>query len=78
MDNITKFLLKLSIKERTLILEIMQKILNKDFDWLDLIRLKWKDNLFRVRKRKIRIIFSQKNGIINIIDINYWDKIYNK
>jgi len=76
MDKITKFLLKLSEKERGYILEIMNKILSMDLDWLDIKKLQWEKDLFRVRKWKIRIIFKVIWSNWKIIDINYRDKIY--
>jgi len=75
MDKIKKFLLKLSQKERDIIILITQKILLWDFNGLDIKRLEWKENFFRVRKWKIRIIFFQVGKNIKIIDINYIQKI---
>ena len=77
MDKITKFLLKLSIKERNLILEIIGKILSLDLNWLDIKKLQWEENLYRIRKWKIRIIFSLIWSKSKIIDINYRGNIYN-
>jgi len=77
MDKITKFLLKLSIKERNFILEIMWKILSLQLDGLDIKQLQWKTNLFRIRKWKIIIIFQIEWSKSKIIDINYREKIYN-
>jgi mRNA-degrading endonuclease RelE of RelBE toxin-antitoxin system len=76
MDKITKFLLKLSLKERNFILEIMNKILSLDLNWLDIKKLQWEDNLFRIRKGKIRIVFKIEWKNWKIIDINYRDTIY--
>ncbi len=76
MDNITKFLLKLSLRERRLILEILENILSLDLRNLDVKKLQWKKNLFRVRKWKIRIIFKKDSWIWTIININYRNKVY--
>lgn len=76
MDKITKFLLKLSLKERNFILEILNKILKIDLDGLDIKKLKWEKNLFRIIKWKIRIIFKMIDWKWKIIDINYSDKTY--
>ena len=76
MDKITKFLLKLSEKEREFILFVMGKISILSLDWLDIRKLQWETDLFRVRKWKIRIIFKKENLKWVIIDINYRDKIY--
>lgn len=76
MDKIKKFLLKLSQKERDIIILITQKILLWDFNGLYIKKLEWKENFFRVRKWRIRIIFFQVGKNIKIIDINYRGRIY--
>lgn len=76
MDKITKFLLRLSLEERGIILNILQKILLWNIDWLDIKKLQWYKNIYRVRKWKIRIIFSKVNDKSKIVDINYRDQIY--
>ena len=76
MDKITKFLLKLSEKEREFILFMIKKISVLSLEWLDIKKLQWETNLFRVRKWKIRIIFKKENFKWIIIDINYRSKIY--
>jgi len=76
MDKISKFLQKLSFKEREIIRIILEKIIFCKFDDLDCKKLVWHDSLYRVRKWKIRIIFSKVWKDIKIIDINYRWKIY--
>jgi mRNA-degrading endonuclease RelE of RelBE toxin-antitoxin system len=76
MDKITKFLLKLSLKERNIILILIEKILSWDIDWLDIKKLKWEDYLYRARKGSIRIIFYKKENELKLIDINYRWQIY--
>jgi len=78
MDNITKFLLKLSQKQRSIILEILEKILADTLDTLDVSSITWKENLYRVRKWKIRIIFEKTHIWNKIIDINFRGNIYKK
>ena len=78
MDSITKFLLKLSILERNIILELIEKILVLNLDALDVKKMIWKDNLYRIRKWKIRIIFKKEGNKWVLLDINYRDKIYKK
>jgi len=77
MDKIQKFLLKLSVKEREVILFIVQKILSWEIQNLDQKKLKWEEYLYRVRKWNIRIVYYKKENNIKIIDINYRGKIYN-
>lgn len=76
MDKISKFLLKLSLKEKEEILFLIEKITSWLFDWLDFKKLQSENNLYRVRKWKIRIIFSKSWNNIKIIDINYRWQIY--
>ena len=76
MDSITKFLLKLSQKERNIILNLIKKILILDLNDLDIKKLAWKENYYRVRKWKIRIVFKKEKNYWVLIDINYRDKIY--
>ncbi len=77
MDKIQKFLLKLSWKQRAEILAILEKILSGNTAWLDLRKLEWNHYLFRIRKGKIRIVFSSESGGNKIINLDYRDSIYN-
>jgi len=79
MDKISKALDKLSAKENRVIKNILLKIKNDFLAGLDLKKLKNKDDIFRVRKGKIRIIFKmKKNKQISILAIERRsDKTYN-
>lgn len=65
-----KFLLKLDIKVRFKLKIIITKILNNDFEGLNIQPLSWKSWYFKIRIWKIRIIFI-KSDDENIID-NIW------
>lgn len=78
MDKITKFLLKLSVKERSVLMVIMEKILSWNIKWFDEKKLKLEEYLYRIRKGKIRIIYYKKDNEIKIIDMNYRWQIYKK
>ena len=78
MDKIAKFLLKLHEKDARLIISIIEKILLRDFDWLDLKKIKWEKNLYRIRKWKIRIVFFDDTKLIQIINVNYRKDAYSK
>lgn len=78
MDSITKFLLKLSLSERQILLQIIQQIIALQLDGLDVKKLTGKENYFRVRKWKIRIIFKKEGNIGNIIDVHYRGGVYKK
>lgn len=78
MDKISKFLQKLSLKEREIILTLLEKIILWSIDDLDCKKLVWEDSLYRVRKWKIRIIFSKVWDKIKIVDVNFRWQIYKK
>ena len=59
MDKIAKALQSLSPKERELTKNIILKIKSNSFSGLDLKKLKDQDNIFRVRRGKLRIIFRK-------------------
>lgn len=77
MDKLAKALKKLSPKEKISIKNILVKIKNNSLAGMDLKKLKSHDNVFRVRKGKIRIIFQFKNKNIFILSIEKrQDKTY--
>ena len=53
---------------------IVEDIINLKLDWYDVKKLSWFDHLFRLRKWKIRIVFSKTDNkwIIEKIDFR-WD-----
>jgi len=57
MDKIQKLLNSLSNKEKLKIKEILLKIKSKNLESLDIKKLKGREDIFRIRKRKLRIIF---------------------
>ncbi|MFA6995128.1 MAG: hypothetical protein WC249_01830 [Patescibacteria group bacterium] len=79
MDKIAKALKSLSVKERKIIKGILLKIKNGSLSGLDLKKLKNCDDIFRVRRGKLRIIFKkQNNGQYFILTIERRsDKTYN-
>lgn len=80
MNKLAKALQNLSDKERKLTKSVLLKINNNSLSWLDLKKLKNCDNIFRVRKGKLRVIFKkQDNGCCFILAIERRsDKTYNK
>lgn len=79
MDKIAKALQNLSAKERIFIKNILLKIKINSLSGFDLKKLKNCDNIFRIRKGKLRIIFKkQENGQYFILAIERRsDKTYN-
>ncbi len=65
---------KLDNKKYKELPQIVEDVINWNFSFYDLKKLWWFWNLFRIRKWKIRIIFSIENwkGIIEKIDFR-WD-----
>lgn len=80
MDKIAKALENLSTKERELIKSILLKVKNSSLTNFDVKKLKGYDDIFRVRKGKLRIIFKRENsGHISILAIERRsDNTYNK
>ncbi len=77
VDKIRKVLKKLTKKEREAVRDILEKINKNNFKGLDLKKLKGRDDIFRVRKGKIRIIFRKVNKSIFVLSIEKRsDKIY--
>ena len=69
MDKIKKALNKLSPKEKRRLKEILFQIDAGDFQSLNLKKLKGRNDVFRVRKGNIRIIFRKKDNSIKILSI---------
>lgn len=80
MDKIKKALKNLLASDRKIIKDILLKIQFENWEFLDIKKLKNNDDIFRVRKGKMRIIFkSDKNGNIKILAIEKRsDTTYNK
>jgi len=76
MDKIAKFLAKLTDKERVILLEIMRQIQQWQFDMLDYKKLAGEENLYRVRKWSMRIIYSLRDGKWVIRNIDYRGSVY--
>ncbi len=57
MDTIKKALTRLNRKERGVVLVILKKMERGEFMGLDVKKLKGRDDIFRVRKGNIRIIY---------------------
>ncbi len=69
VDKIEEELKKLTEKEREVIKNILTKIQEESIKGLDVKKLKGRDDIFRVRKGNIRIIFRKDNEKILILSI---------
>ncbi len=70
MNKIDKFLSKLSLKERIIALECMDAVKTRNFKDLNFKKLKGFDDLYRIRKSKLRIIFYMNKSEVRIIKID--------
>ncbi len=79
MDKIEKALKKLTKKEGGVIKKILLQLKNNQLDNLDLKKLKDRDDIYRIRKGKIRIIIKTTNTAQKILAIERRsDKTYKK
>lgn len=69
MNNIEKALKKLSDKERERAREILKKLYAGNTNGLDVKKLKGRDDIFRVRKEDMRIIYRLHGDTIFILAI---------
>lgn len=69
MDKIQKALQKLSGTERNAVKKVLVAINTQKLTGLDIQKLKGHKNIFRVRKRGIRILFRQTESEIFILAI---------
>lgn len=69
MDKIEKEIEKLSEKEKKSIKKILLDIKSEKFSGYDFKKLKGNDNIFRIRKGKIRIIFRKNSNGCSILTI---------
>ncbi len=63
MNKIEKALQQLSPKDRAVVKETILSIYKGNFEGFDLKKLKGKGGLYRVRKGKLRIIFTLKKEV---------------
>ena len=69
MPNLKKLLSKFNKAERKAIESLIESIVSFNWSGLDIKKLKGYENIFRVRKGKLRIIFSKEKGEIFILAI---------
>lgn len=70
MDKIEKALQKLTAEERKIVKDILTKLKSQRLQNLNLKKLKGRNDIFRVRKGKIRIIYQTGlAGQISILSI---------
>ncbi len=67
MDAIKKALKKLSAKERAWIRDILVKLAAGRTQGLDIKKLQGRDDIFRVRKGDIRIVYRRNDRDISVL-----------
>jgi len=67
MDAIEKALKKLTVKERGWVREVFEKLISNKAQGLDIKKLQGRDDIFRVRKGDVRIVFRKNSGMISIL-----------
>lgn len=60
VDKIQKALDKLTAKEKEAVKDILSKLKDREFENLDIKKLKGKNDIFRVRKGSVKIIYQDK------------------
>lgn len=70
MDKIEKALQRLTPKERKVIKEILVALAHQQIKNFDIKKLKGRDDIFRIRKGRVRIIYRvSEKGAISILAI---------
>lgn len=69
MDKIEKLLNKLSEKERAVLKALLTQIKTGNLENLDIKKLVNRENIFRIRKGKLRIIIHKTTNSITILTV---------
>lgn len=69
MDKISKVLKKLSPKERDRVRSVLLRLESGNTKGLDLKKLKGRDDIFRIRRGDIRIVYRISNKQIHVLTI---------
>ncbi len=67
MDAIEKALQKLTSKERSRVKDVLTKLAAGKLQGLDIKKLQGRDDIFRVRKGDLRIVYRAKEGAVLIL-----------
>lgn len=69
MDKVEKALQKLTDKERKRLKEIFKKLQSGNLDGVDIKKLKGRENIFRVKKGPLRVIYRADKGLFFILTV---------
>jgi len=67
MDAIEKALKKLNAKERERVKELLEKLALGTLQGLDIKKLQGRDDIFRIRKGNIRIVYRKVGSVFSIL-----------
>lgn len=78
MPTLKKLLSKFDKEERIILEMLLEKIISLNWRGLDIKKLQGYEDIFRLRKGKLRIIFIKNNKTVSILSIERRsDKTYN-
>ena len=67
MDAIVKALKKLGAGERERVREVLEKLGSGKTQGMDVRKLRGRDDIFRIRKGDIRIVYRKQKGSISVL-----------
>jgi len=70
MDKIAKALKSLSQKERVIIAEILSALKKGDLKGFDIRKLKGHDNIYRIRKGNLRVIYQIRENTVYLLAVD--------
>ncbi len=71
MDDVSKFLQKLTKSEREKIITLLRKLIEGDLSGLDIKKLKGLEGIFRVRAGRIRIIYRALATGVEVLQVGF-------
>jgi mRNA-degrading endonuclease RelE of RelBE toxin-antitoxin system len=74
MDRLGKALLKLTAQERQWAEKIFEQMTRRDFTGLNVKKLKGYDNIFRIRKGQLRIIYRLEGDCLDLLYLGRRDE----
>lgn len=69
MNKLQKFLSKLNPREKSAAEDLIARVISQNFFGLNVKKLKGENNLFRVRKGDIRIIYFHNDKTVSILEM---------
>jgi mRNA-degrading endonuclease RelE of RelBE toxin-antitoxin system len=76
VDKIIKFVRQLTPKQKKQVQYVMQQIRRDHTTWLQIKKLVGRKNLYRVRILSIRLVYTVRGDVYEIVDIDYRWSVY--